>query len=210
MYSDEDLIPLSALQHFLFCERQCALIHVEQQWAENLFTAEGKIVHTRAHSGSRESRAAGTTEFGVPIRSLALGLSGKTDAVEFGADGSTLVVEYKRGRPKAGNADQVQLCAQAMCLEEMRGESIREGALYYGKTRRRMAVIFDDALREATRLAAEKVHALIEGGLTPLPVYLPAKCPRCSLLRICMPRKLGRRTSVDRYFARVLKEEGTE
>ncbi|HEY9593108.1 MAG TPA: CRISPR-associated protein Cas4 [Spirochaetia bacterium] len=210
MYSDEDLLPLSALQHFLFCERQCALIHVEQQWAENLYTAEGEILHARAHSGARETRPSKNTEFGMPIRSLALGLSGKTDAVEYGADGTILVVEYKRGRPKPGNADEVQLCAQAMCLEEMRGGVIKEGALYYGKTRRRTSVPFDDVLRELTRATAEKLHALVDAGQTPPPVYVPAKCPHCSLLRLCMPKKLGKHPSVDRYLTRMLKEEKTE
>ncbi len=210
VYSDEDLLPLSALQHFLFCERQCALIHVEQLWAENLYTTEGEILHARAHSGSREARPVKKTEFGMPIRSLALGLSGKTDAVEYGADGAILVVEYKRGRPKQGSADEVQLCAQAMCLEEMRGVPVKEGALYYGKTRRRTPVLFDDALRELTRVTAEKLHKLVDAGLTPPPVYVSAKCSRCSLLRLCMPKKLSKSVSVDRYLSRVLKEEASE
>lgn len=210
MYSDEDLLPLSALQHFLFCERQCALIHVEQAWAENLYTIEGELLHARAHSTTREARRSKRTEFGMPIRSLALGLSGKTDAVEYGADGATLVVEYKRGRPKAGNADEVQLCAQAICLEEMRGQPIKEGALYYGKTRRRKSVLFDAALRELTRTTAEKLHAFVNAGETPPPVYASTKCPRCSLLRLCMPKKLGKLVSVDRYLFRALKEEASE
>jgi CRISPR-associated exonuclease Cas4 len=136
MFSDVDLLPHSALQHFLFCERQRALIHIEQVWMENLSTIEGGLLHKRAHSGSREGRPGKRAEFGMLIRSLELGPSGKTDAVEYGADGSVLVVEHKRGRSKAGGADEVQLCAQALCLEEMRGDAIGEGALYYGKTRR--------------------------------------------------------------------------
>ncbi len=210
MYSDEDLLPLSALQHFLFCERQCALIHIEQAWSENLYTIEGELLHARAHSGAREARPAKKTEFGMPIRSLALGLSGKTDAVEYGADGSILVVEYKRGKPKSGNMDEVQLCAQALCLEEMRGEVIDLGALYYGKTRRRKPVQFDAALRELTRRTAARLHEFVQEGRTPPPVYAVMKCPRCSLLGICMPKKLSRPTSVDQYLSRALKEEVSE
>ena len=146
----------------------------------------------------------------MPIRSLELGLSGKTDAVEYAADGKILVVEYKRGRPKAGNADEVQLCAQAMCLEEMRGQSTSEGALYYGKTRHRKAVVFDEALRELTKATAEQLHELVRAGRTPPPVYATGKCPRCSLLRLCMPKKLAKSVSVDRYFSRMLQEEVSE
>jgi CRISPR-associated exonuclease Cas4 len=210
LYSDEDLIPLSALQHFLFCERQCALIHIEQIWTENIYTIEGELLHARAHSGSKERRPARKTEFGMPIRSLSLGLSGRTDAVEYGADGSILVVEYKRGRPKPGNADEVQLCAQALCLEEMRALAIKDGTIYYGKTRRRKSVLFDDALRALTTDTAKKVHALVQAGRTPLPRYVSAKCPRCSLLDLCMPKKLGKSASVDLYLSRALKEEAPE
>ena len=146
----------------------------------------------------------------MPIRSLELGLSGKTDAVEYGADGCVLVVEYKRGRPKSGNADEVQLCAQAMCLEEMRGQPISEGALYYGKTRHRKAVVFDEALRKLTKVTAERLHELVDAGQTPPPVYASSKCPRCSLLRLCMPKKLAKSGSVDRYLSRMLREEVSE
>ncbi|MBP8986033.1 MAG: CRISPR-associated protein Cas4, partial [Syntrophobacterales bacterium] len=136
MYDEEDLLQLSALQHFLFCPRQCALIHIEQIWEENLYTIEGELLHQRSHSGKAEERPMKRTEFGMPIRSLELGLSGKTDAVEYKADGGIVPVEYKRGRPKKGREDEVQLCAQALCLEEMLGVSIPEGALFYGKVRR--------------------------------------------------------------------------
>ncbi len=206
MFTDEDLLPLSALQHFLFCQRQCALIHVEQVWAENLYTIEGELLHKRAHSGDREKRPAKRTEFGMAIRSLELGLSGKTDAVEYGADGSIVVVEYKRGRPKTGGADEVQLCAQAMCLEEMRGAAIHEGALFYGKVKRRKVVLFDAPLRELTRQTAARLHELVRAERTPPPVYDRAKCPRCSLLGVCLPRKLGKPPPVGAYLARMLRE----
>jgi CRISPR-associated exonuclease Cas4 len=206
MYSDEDLLPLSAMQHFLFCERQCALIHIEQIWAENLYTIEGELLHKRAHSGHRERRPDKRTEFGVPIRSLELGLSGKTDAVEYGADGSIIVVEYKRGRPKSGHADEVQLCAQAMCLEEMRGKHIPEGALYFGKVRRRKAVPFGAEIRRLTQQTAIRLHELVSSGVTPQPLYGKSKCPRCSLMSYCMPKKMGKAPPVKGYLAKALQE----
>ncbi len=212
MYDDEDLLQLSALQHFLFCPRQCALIHVEQLWAENVYTAEGELLHKRAHSGKAEGRPEKRTEFGMPIRSLELGLSGKTDAVEYRPDGSVVVVEYKRGRPKKGSADEVQLCAQALCLEEMRGTSITEGALFYGKVKRRRQVLFTEELRTLTRTTAEQLHEFIRAGKTPPPEYEAAKCPRCSFLSLCLPKKLSRSASAEKYLARMLagsKEDAT-
>jgi CRISPR-associated exonuclease Cas4 len=207
VYSDEDLLPLSALQHLIFCERQCALIHIEQIWAENIYTIEGELLHKRAHAGDREKRPGKRMEFGMPIRSLELGLSGKTDAVEYAAGGSILVVEYKRGRPKNGYADEVQLCAQAMCLEEMRGKPILEGALYYGKVRRRKIVTFDAELRQLTTRTATRLHELVRSTITPQPVYDKSKCPRCSLLSYCMPKKLSKAPSVMSYLTRALREE---
>jgi CRISPR-associated exonuclease Cas4 len=203
MYDDEDLLPLSALQHFLFCRRQCALIHIEQAWVENSFTMEGRVLHERAHSGKAERRPGKRTEFGMPIRSLELGLTGKTDAVEYRPGGGVLVVEYKRGRPKKGGADEVQLCAQALCLEEMRGIEIPEGALFYGKVKRRKPVVFTEELRETTRRTAEDLHEFVRAGRTPSPEYDGAKCPRCSFLAVCLPKKLARSAPVERYLARM-------
>jgi CRISPR-associated exonuclease Cas4 len=203
VYEDDDLIQLSALQHFLFCPRQCALIYIEQLWEENLYTMEGELLHKRAHSGRAEGRPGKKTEFGMSIRSLSLGLSGKTDAVEYRDDGGIVIVEYKRGRPKKGSADEVQLCAQALCLEEMKGIRLAEGALYYGKTRRRRAVAFTTELRNLTRATAERLHAFIGEGKTPPPVWDEARCPRCSFLSVCLPRKLSRSASVARYIERM-------
>lgn len=213
MFSEDELIPLSALQHLLFCERQCALIHIEQAWAENRFTAEGRIMHERVDETGRESRGGVRTVSGLPLRSLRLGLSGKADVVEFhreGEDGSgdaliwrPFPVEYKRGKPKQNDCDLVQLCAQALCLEEMLGVVVPEGALYYGKPRRRLAVVFDDALREKTRVAAWRLHELIGSGQTPQARY-EKKCESCSMLSVCMPRITGSRRSVQRYMAKAL------
>ena len=127
MYTEDQLIPISALQHWLYCPRQCALIHLEQAWEENRFTAEGKVMHARAHDAPDESRPGVRITRGLPVRSLRLGLSGQCDVVEFHAGGRILPVEYKRGRPKAHRADEVQLCAQALCLEEMLGAVIPGG-----------------------------------------------------------------------------------
>ena len=151
MYSEDELLPLSALQHLLFCERQCALIHIEQAWSENLFTAEGRIMHERVDSGGRESRGAVRLAYGLALHSFRLGLAGKADVVEFHRDGAgnwqPFPVEHKRGRAKKENWDRVQLCAQAICLEEMLGTAVPAGALFYGKSRRRQDVVFDAELR---------------------------------------------------------------
>src|SRR4051794_26892766 len=136
-YADRDFLPISALQHLIFCERQCALIHLERLWVENRFTAEGGVLHRKAHSGRPEKRPAGRTARGVPLRSAELGLFGIADVVQRSPGKPPVPVEYKRGRPKPHDADRVQLCAQALCLEEMLGVRIPDGEIFYGKTRRR-------------------------------------------------------------------------
>lgn len=185
-YSDEDLLPLSALQHYVYCPRQCALIHVEQLWSENRFTAEGRAQHERVDRPEHESRAGVRTEYAVLLRSLQLGLIGKADAVEFEGD-RVFPVEHKRGRPKPDHCDWVQLCAQALCLEEMMSVKVPQGAIFYGKPRRRQVVTFDPALREETREVILAVHELIRSGKTPPPVYEKKKCDACSLNELCMP-----------------------
>lgn len=190
MYTEDDLIQLSALQHFVYCPRQCALIHIEQLWTENLFTAEGRIMHDKVDTANRESRGNIRIEYGVPMRSLILGLIGKADVVEFhklGNKWTPFPVEYKRGKPKMDDCDKVQLCAQAICLEEMLNVEIKNGALFYGQTRRREDVIFDKNLRLETEDAARKVHELIESGITPKAEY-SKKCKKCSLYELCMPK----------------------
>lgn len=209
-YGEDDLLPLSALQHLLFCERQCALIHIEQVWSENLFTAQGRIMHERVDSGVARSRNDLRTESAVPLRSLRLGLSGKADVVEYhrtdAGNWQPYPVEYKRGRPKAANWDRVQLCAQALCLEEMLRCPVPEGALFYGKNRRRQVVRFDDALRQETEEAAGRLHELIHSDVTP-PARYEKKCESCSLLNLCMPKVVAAGKSVGRYLSRMLAEE---
>lgn len=206
----DNLIMLSALQHYLYCPRQCALIHIEQVWSENLFTAEGRVMHEKVDAAKYESRKNIRIEYGVPMRSLRLGLIGKADAVEFHRmdDGTWLPfpVEYKRGKSKTDNCDRVQLCAQAVCLEEMLDVEILEGSLFYGQTRRREDVVFDRDLRMETEGIAENVHELIESGITPKPEY-SKKCERCSLLELCMPKICGRTRSVSNYLLAAVEEE---
>lgn len=205
-YNEDDLIQLSALQHFMFCERQCALIHIEQLWSENLFTAEGRIMHDKVDTANREVRGKVRIDYGVPLRSLRLGLIGKADVVEFhkkdGGAWMPFPVEYKRGKPKMDDCDKVQLCAQVICLEEMLNVEINEGALFYGQIRRREDVVFDNKLRMETEGAARKVHELIESGMTPKAEY-SEKCKRCSLLNLCMP-KVSRKAS--NYLLRAVEE----
>jgi len=209
MYSEDDLIQLSSLQHYAFCPRQCALIHVEQVWTENLLTAEGRIMHEHVHEEGDESRGDVRIERGGALRSLHLGLIGKADVIEYyrQADGAWLAfpVEYKRGKPKHDDSDKVQLCAQAICLEEMLNVHIPAGALFYGKTRRRLDVAFDEALRRETQEAAKKTHELIETGQTPKPIY-SKRCESCSLMTECMPKTIQKKRSVESYIKRMLDE----
>jgi len=209
LYQEDDLIMISALQHYAFCPRQCALIHVEQVWAENRLTAEGRIMHEHVHEEGDESRGDVRIERGASLRSLRQGLIGKADVVEYHrqADGTwqAFPVEYKRGKPKPDHSDKIQLCAQALCLEEMLNASIPAGALFYGKTRRRLDVDFDEALRQETEEVAKLTHDLIDGGITPVPVYAK-RCESCSLMAECMPKTIQKKRSVESYLKRMLDE----
>lgn len=198
--AEEALVPVSALQHYLFCPRQCALIHVERIWADDGATAAGNLLHARVDGGKGDVRGGVRTVRGLVLRSFAHGLSGKADAVEF--HGTTpFPVEYKRGKPKAHRADEVQLCAQGLCLEEMFGVAVPEGALFYGETRRRQGVVFDAELRALTAQVAAATRAMIASGTTPPPVAMPA-CRRCSLADQCAPQPLDHPPPVQRWLAR--------
>jgi len=206
MYTEDDLLMLSALQHLLFCPRQCALIHLEQAWTENRFTAEGRVLHERVHTAAKDSRTTVRMEYDMPLRSLRLGLSGRADVVEMHLqeDKSWLPfpVEYKRGRPKKDDSDRVQLCAQALCLEEMLDCHIPKGALYYGQKKRRTTVEFDDRLRRTTEKAAARLHELLSGTITPAPEY-NRRCESCSFIDTCLPRTLGKKGLVRNYMNRM-------
>lgn len=211
MYPDDEMVMISALQHFAFCKRQCALIHLEQVWTENALTAEGRLLHDRVDQPKTENRRDLRTATAIRLRSSRLGVTGVMDMLEFhrrettqdeagrvvavplppaGGYWQPFPVEYKRGKPKSHRADEVQLCAQVICLEEMLKVNIPAGALFYGQTRRRQDVAFDSELRALTEAAAQGVHALIQSGVTPPAVYSKA-CEKCSLIDQCQPKSAG-------------------
>ena len=207
MFTDADLIPLSALQHYVYCPRQCALIHLEQQWAENRFTAEGRAQHERVDRPEHETRNGIRYEYAVMLRSLRFGLIGKADAVEFHESEKALrvfPVEHKRGRPKPTHCDWVQLCAQAICLEEMLGVIVERGAVFYGKPRRRQEVEFTPELRAETEAVIVQIRGMLSTKKTPAAVYEKKKCEACSLIEICMPMK---HKKVSDYLEAMLREE---
>jgi len=274
MFPESELLPLSGLQHLAFCERQWALIHLEQFWAENRLTVEGRHLHERADLPAGKSRGDVRIVRGMPIQSLRLGLSGRADVVEFhrvsGAPSASVPhesephtpsiaahgamtgrgvsegsaphgqaplsplkatscdlpeaiplqrtaglwrpfpIEYKRGKPKPGDCDRVQLCAQALCLEEMLGVAIPAGTLFYGRTRRREEIAFAHALRTETETLALRMHELFRAGVTPRVPYDRKRCDRCSLYPRCLPKTTGRSRSVDGYLAAALSTSEAE
>jgi len=253
MYSEDDLLPLSALQHLVFCERRAALVHLEHVWDENVATVEGQNLHGRSHDPGTESRVDVRIARGLMLRSLRLGLSGKTDVVEFqlltptlsserrgeegegqsdslslereregvrvnsgvrldGVDGlwRPYPVEYKRGRLRHEQSYAIQVCAQALCLEEMLGTDVPEGALFYGKTARRQVVEFDDDLRRETEKAAEQLHELFRRRVTPKPVYVKNKCRQCSLVDVCLPKQTGSSRSVSQWLTRATADSSPQ
>lgn len=193
---DQADVLISAIEHYSYCPRQCALIHVEQTYDENLFTLRGKIAHERVDSGDDAPIRGRPTERGIPLWSERLGLRGKADAVEW-HDGVPFPVEYKVGRRHSGHAD-LQLCAQALCLEEMLGLAVPRGAIYSGATRQRHEVAFDGALRDRTLAAIAAIRALREAQSLPEAVD-DARCPNCSLINACLPGVVGRRERLRRH-----------
>jgi len=207
IYTEEAFIAISALNHFIYCPRRCALVHIEQAWDENRFTAEGRIMHEHAHEEGKESRGDVRIVRSIPLRSFRLGLVGIADVFEFHHLFTNIwqpfPVEYKRGKPKKDHSDMIQLCAQAICLEEMLNTGVPAGALYYGRTHRRQNVLFDEMLRQETEDTAQKVHELIKAGHTPRPMY-EKKCDNCSMFEYCLPRTLGKKRSVKTYLSKML------
>ncbi len=228
-FSEDDLLPLSLLADLLFCKRRAALHQIERLWEDNLFTVEGTHLHKKANDDQLvESRGDVRISRGLMLRSLSMGLIGKADVVEFhrlrnnqdthlGGRGKGVKlgglsglwrpypVDYKRGRIRHEKGFEVQLCAQALCLEEMLGGIVAEGALFYGKSRRRRVVCFDDPLRRTTEEAARRLHELIRSRLTPHARYAK-KCESCSLVNLCLPKVSGGGKRVSRYLAKVLKD----
>ena len=207
MFTEDQLLPISALQHWLYCPRQCALIHLEQVWAENKFTAEGQVLHHKAHEGADETKAGVRVTRSMSVRSLELGISGQCDIVEFHQNGLVVPVEYKRGKPKTHRADEVQLCAQAMCLEEMLGVAISNGCLFYGENRRRTTVEFDTALRQLVVETSIALHAMIASRQTPTAEYLAKRCDACSLIDLCQPKAMRFKRGVQAWFTSALNSQ---
>lgn len=218
MHAEEDFLMLSGIQHFAFCRRQWALIHIEQQWEENLRTVEGALMHERVHKASSEKRGDCIQVSGMQVFSRELGIRGICDMVELHRDDERGVslfkrpgkyrpipVEYKRGKPKEHDADALQLCAQALCLEEMLLCDIPEAYLYYGETRRRQEIVLDRALRESVRAICKEMHALRQKGYTPK-VKSGKECKACSLANICLPA-LSKSASAAAYMRKALYEE---
>lgn len=209
---DDEPLPLSALQHMCFCPRQAALIHVERLWAENRFTAEGRVLHANADEPGAKRRKGLRRVTALPLRSRRLGVAGVADLVEFTAEASggetVLPVEFKRGAPKLHRADEIQLCAQGMALEEALGRPVGEGALFYWETRRRLRVVFDDDLRRETEATATALAALIAEGRTPPAVWRADRCRACSLFDLCTPKLGGKsaRAWMERRLARDLAD----
>ena len=228
LFTEEDLLPLSVLADLIFCERRAALHQIEGIWEDNLFTVEGTHLHKKVDDEiSTESRADVRISRGLLLHSFTLGLSGKADVVEFhrvdadtsastglapgiplaGASGlwRPYPVDYKRGRMRHEEGFEVQLCAQALCLEEMMGVQVPTGAIFYGKPRRRLEVVFDATLRDETTRAAARLHELIRGGKTPVARY-EKKCESCSLMSLCLPKVTGSTKSVGKYLANACRE----
>lgn len=217
-YREDEYLMLSGIQHFTFCRRQWALIHIEQQWEENVHTVIGELMHKKVHDPSvKEKRKDTILVRALPISSKELGVSGECDLVEFHKceDGITLFghrglysvfpVEYKKGKPKVTDEDKLQLAAQAMCLEEMFSTTISEGALFYGETRRRENITFSQQMRDKVKEIFQEMHQYYERGYTPK-VKKSKACQACSLKEICIP-KLEKMVSVSDYIAQTLKED---
>lgn len=221
-YKEEDYLMLSGIQHFSFCRRQWALIHIEQQWDENLRTVEGAIFHKKAHDGySAEKRRDVIISRGMQVFSRTLGISGVCDIVEFhrddkegvplhGRDGRYQVypIEYKKGQPKEDEADILQMVAQAMCLEEMLACEVRKGYLYYGEIRRRIEVELSEEIRQRVRDTFEEMHRYYERRYTPK-VKRTKACNACSLKDLCLP-KLMKERSVKEYISKRIQEENED
>ncbi|MEI7726928.1 MAG: CRISPR-associated protein Cas4 [Bacteroidota bacterium] len=221
--NDDGLLMLSGIQHFSFCERQWALIHIEQQWNDNRLTVEGHFMHEKVDDPlENDLRGDTVTLRSVSLTSFTLGLYGRADVIELMKvyDGNTInsivikerpgrwkviPVEYKRGKPKPDERDEVQLCAQAICLEEMHGICIGKGFLYYGETRHRHEVEFTDNLRRLVKNYAKRMHEIFDKGLSPPPVYKP-HCKSCSLLDICLPKTLEGLKSVEEYLGKIVRQ----
>ncbi len=193
MYTEDDFIMISALQHYIFCPRQCGLIHIDDVWQDNLFTVRGEILHEKVDTDTYETRGDVKTVRGLRIHSYKYGLAGRCDVVEFKQTvigKEVLPVEFKAGEPKDDISDKVQLCAQVLCLEEMLNVEISKAAFFYGKIRRRFMVDITNELREQTVEIINKVRGLVESRKVPVFEY-SSKCRNCSLINVCQPKAMN-------------------
>lgn len=217
-YTEDDYLMISGIQHFKFCRRQWALIHIEQQWAENVHTVIGELMHKKVHDPYlTEKRKGVIIARALPINSRSMGVSGECDVVEFcqcddgiklhGHRGlySVYPIEYKKGKPKLTEEDKLQLAAQALCLEEMFSTRVPEGAIFYGETRRREVIEVTEDLRKEVRSMFQEMHQYYDRKYTPKVKYSKS-CNACSLKEICLP-KLGKTVSVKTYISQMLKED---
>lgn len=217
MYDEDDYLMLSGIQHFIFCQRQWALIHIEKQWQENYLTTSGRLMHKKAHSENAiEKRGTTVIVRGLRVFSNELGISGQCDIVELhqsdvgihisDLDGrwTVLPIEYKRGHEKDGIEDQLQLCAEAVCLEEMLCTNISYGYLFYGENKRRTEVIFSEELRQKLNDTCKIMHDYTKKGFTPK-VKKKKKCDACSLKDVCLPTIENQ--SVGAYYDRLIRSD---
>lgn len=226
LFREDELLPISALQHLVYCPRRAALIYIEGLWDENRLTVEGMLRHQKTHEASAETRGDVHVVRALRLRSLKLGLTGQADVVEFHRvsedarqSGISIVglpglwepypVEYKRGKMREEPGYEIQLCAQAICLEEMLGVTITKGALFYGLSQHRTEIVFDQAIRKNTINAVDSLHKLLRSRKTPL-AEPDARCPPCSMRDLCLPKSAGRGRSAADYLNRVVTEAVSE
>lgn len=216
-YNEDEYLMISGIQHFTFCRRQWALIHIEQQWADNIHTVVGELMHKKAHDPDlTEKRKDVLITRALPVSSKVLGISGECDVVEFHRQDEGVKlhghrgfygiypIEYKKGSPKQSEEDVLQLTAQVLCLEEMFSAEIPEGALFYGETRRRETIVITEELRQRVKSMVEEMHQYYNRKYTPKVKY-GKYCNACSLKEICMP-KLGKAVSVKKYMEQALED----
>lgn len=216
-YLDEEYLAISGIQHFVFCPRQWALIHIEKLWAENVLTVEGKIIHEKVDNPFiSETRQGTRTVRSLPIVSKELGLQGVIDAMEISDEcirneRKMIIVEYKRGKPKGDERDEVQVCAQAMCVEEMLGSTQEYGFLFYGQTRRRIQVDYSPELRGKVKEYVAQMHDIFKAGKTPTAIN-SRKCRNCSMVDLCVPDLAGKTNKVQKYISKnitgIIRDEG--
>lgn len=207
---DDYFLPISALQHYAYCPRQFALIHVEQAWEENYFTADGRRLHERVDGGQPEQRKGIRYERSVLLRSEKYFITGKMDLLEvhLGDIPKFFPVEYKRGKPKVEDWDRIQLCAQALCIEEMQNTYVSEGAIWYWETRQREPVEIHEKLRNVTIELIQSAHRVRQLGHTPNPTTNKKRCQGCSLIELCQP-EIFRHDKSANYIKELFEDEKT-